>query len=99
MDKLVLVRNFYNAEQNKKYVYGGALALWTLSISFCFSLLALLINATSKTWFYVMFLLAIPIICATTHFLLHSLLAVPLRDLGLTEPISDEPYLRTSEML
>lgn len=107
MDKLTqvstAVHSFYYTEKNKKYVYALSIASWALVILSCFSVLTFLLVNHSVAWFYVLFFCVHPILCVMTHFMLHSLLAVPPRDIGLPEPQMttpvNEPYLSVNDML
>lgn len=107
MDKLTqartAVQSFYYTEQNKKYVYALSITAWVLTTLSCFSLLTYLLVTQSTVWFYILFFCVHPVICVMTHFMFHSLLAVPLRDIGLPEPLMtvpmNEPYLHVNDML
>lgn len=95
---------FYNAEQNKKYIYFGALGLWVLTLTFCFTLISLFLNNKSEGYFYIMIIFSMPLIFGVTYLKDHSFLAVPRKDFGFTSngatmESKDEPYLRTTDML
>lgn len=95
---------FYNTEQNKKYIYFGALGLWTLTLIFCFSLISLFLSTKSEASFYIMLIFSQPLIFGATYLKDHCFLAVPRKDFGfmssgIAVETMDEPYLRTNEML